>query len=794
MKEPPVQVIELGVHDFLELTLKVGGPRADIRPYSRAAQGIITHNSITSRRSSAYQREVSTRHEFTWNNYQLIVRGRIDGLEDDGTTLYLEEIKSSFRPLSEISSEEQPFHLAQLRLYHHFTAVRYPEQQVIPILTYANPETLEERSITFDWTPASSRHFFERLALALLRRIDDKQHWRMLRDASIQQLQFPYPQQRAGQAELMQAVTTALQQQHDLLAEAATGIGKTMGVLYPAIRQFPENQEFSRIFYLTAKSAGVEVARAALQTLREQGLRLRTLVLQAKQRVCPMFDGTRPECDEQYCPYAENLYARIDNILPQLLVEDDFSPELIAHVSEVEKLCPFELALELSLYSDLIICDYNYVFDPMVVLKRFFFPGLPNDNVFLLDEAHNLVPRSREMYSAWLCEETIQTIRLLLGTGRPTLAANCQAMLAQFAQWHELLAFENTQAQPLDSLPETTLQCLDALLENLCEALVDLPRGELRYQTLDCFFELRRFSKIAAQSTHDYAVYLHGEGRHLRLRLLCLHPGPLLRERIARSIATVFFSATLSPLSYYQELLGARFGSKGLSLPSPFPPENRLYLHIPEVSTKYTTREATKPTVAQVILNVARAKQGNYLAFFPSYAYMGAVWAEIMLQKPGDIITISQKPGMTLTQQVAFLNTVCAVGDEKTKIGLAVMGGLFGEAIDLPGEQLIGAIIVGPGLPGVNLEQELLRDYFDQERDDSGFYYAYMVPGMTRVIQAAGRVFRTPQDRGVIILVDDRFLEPPYRNLLPPDWDAEEAEFSREDYQQALSDFWNHTP
>jgi len=780
-------VIEIGVHDFLALTLKLGGLGAGTASRAQLSAGIAAHGELALRRPEGYQREAGISCAFEWGDYRLVVRGRIDGLLDDDAGLLVEEVKTTYRPLEKIRPDEHPYHLAQLQLYHHFICVRRPGVRVRPVLTYVCVPTGAERAFPQSWTPEESRRFFEELALALLRAEEDTRRWRKLRDDSLQALRFPFPELREGQAELMAAVATAINGRQDLLVEAATGIGKTLGALFPTILGLVEDCGYARIFYLTAKGSGAEVVRDALGLLRAQGLKLRALYLTAKERICPYPAGNRPDCDAMDCPCAVDFFPRAAKLLPELLQAEEWTPEFIAEAAKRAELCPFELSLELSLHADLIVGDYNYVFDPNVYLRRFFWPGRPADSLFIVDEAHNLVTRAREMYSATLEEAELKVILDLLPD--PTLHACAKPLQARCASWRDDLSFEGAKAMRLPELPVDFQAELDGFLTPLGELLAVLPRGATRSSVRERYFELAHCSRIAAGLSAADAVYVSGaQAGRLRARLFCPHPGQQLRRRLNNSTTSIFLSATLSPLDYYRELLGAREGAEQLSLPSPFSPENRLYLHVPGVSTRYSKREETKPTVAKVVLDTARAHHGNYLAFFPSYAYLSTVWAEIMADAPRDLYVHAQKPNMRRDEQVAFLQEVCSL-DGNAHLGLAVMGGLFGEAVDLPGERLVGVIIVGPGLPSINPEQELIREYFD-ERDGEGFYQAYIVPGIIRVVQAAGRVFRTPEDRGVVVLMDDRFLEEQYRGLLPEDWCADDAEFSTEAYKKRLQQFW----
>lgn len=779
-------IIEVGVHSLLELAFKTGGLNAGFAAPTRLQAGVAAHAALGSRRPAGYQREVAIAHTFAAGEYCLIVRGRIDGVLEDDDGILVEELKTTYLPVEALRPDTYPAHTAQLQLYHHFMCARRPGERVRAALTYLNPATGAERTFTLPWTPAESEAFFTALALELLRIEEDCRRWLAVRDAGLRALTFPFPDPRDGQTELMAAVELAIMRRQDLLAEAATGIGKTMGALFPALRRLGD-AGYARIFYLTAKTSGAESVRQSLEILRARGLRLRTLYLQAKERVCPLAGPEKPECDADECPYAVDFYPRAARALPGLLHHESWTPELIADAAEREQLCPFELALELSRYADCIVGDYNYVFDPGVYLRRFFWPGQPPDNLLIIDEAHNLVPRAREMYSATVEEAALRELAALYPD--PALTACLDPLLARFARWREDLAFEGAKALPLPELPKEFPGELDAVIAVLGERLAALPRGPLRTTIKDHFFELLHADRIAAELTGDDVCFVAAAGKATaRLRLFCPHPARHLRRRLERGTAAIFLSGTLAPVDYFRALLGVREGAGSVHIPSPFPPEHRLYLHVPDVSTRYSAREATRPSVARVILDTVRAHRGNYLAFFPSYAYLGTVWAELTLERPEDIDLYAQKPGMSRDAQAAFLHQVCTPA-ERAHLGLAVMGGLFGEAVDLPGEQLVGVIVVGPGLPGLSPESELIRAYYD-EREQDGFYHAYIVPGLIRVVQAAGRVFRTPHDRGVVILMDDRFLDDPYRALLPLDWGADDPEFSTRNYRERLAEFW----
>lgn len=778
-----MHTVEMGVLEFLQAGMRVGGLGGVGLARGRALAAANAHYATAARRSPEWKREAPVRLVFEGKGCRLTVRGRVDALLVTPHEVVVEEIKATWRPLAGVQAGDNPLDVAQLRLYHHFACTTYPDRRVGAALTYVEAGTGAERSFRMDWEPEESRAFAESLAVVVLEQAAEARDWRRVRDRSLAALKFPFPELREGQGALLAAVEGAIKRRSDLLVEAATGIGKTMAVLYPALRNLGR-EGYSRIFYLTAKTAGAQAAAQAVALLREQGMRLRVLYLQAKERMCPLAGPDRPDCLEGFCPYAERFNARVGKAVLPLLAQEEITPEAVLAAGMRDTLCPFELALEVALGADLIVCDYNYAFDPAVHLRRFFAPGEPADNLFLVDEAHNLVPRGREMYSATLTEQSLGQAREALGLDAGPLAERLFAVAARFPELRARIEEEGGAACLLESLPENLADQVAAAVEAGGEMLPEMPPSPERRQVADTHYALAHFSRIAACLDNNYAIYAEPH----RLRLFCLNPGPRLAARLEHATAAIFLSGTLSPARYFETMLGAREGAGHLVLPSPFPRENRLYLHVPEISTRYVRREETKPTVAQVIVDVARARPGSYLAFFPSYAYLGSVAAEIAIARPEGVTVIVQRPGMRRREQGDFLRQVSVAGPG-SRLGLAVMGGLFGEAVDLPGEQLVGVIIVGPALPPRSMELELIRAHFD-EPDGEGFLYAYVIPGMIRVIQAAGRVFRTPEDRGVVVLLDDRFLQEPYRELLPADWGAEDAGFSTPHYRERLEEFW----
>lgn len=782
--------LTIGVKELLEILYHPDSLGERFNSSERATEGIEGHRLIRDRRPKEYRSEIPVEFEYAWDEYLLTIRGRIDGMLETEDTIELEEIKTTYTPLESLSSNTYPIHEAQLKLYIYFLQTTLPQKTVFGKLTYLNLDDLSEKSFEIKITETEGAVLLSSLAAPYLAGIKNRHLWRELRNHSLNSWDFPFPQKRMGQEELLDGVQQALDTETPLFLEAATGIGKTIGVLYPTLKNLAKTNRYDQVFFLTAKTAGKEIIKKTLLRAGEQGLHLRSVFIEAKERVCLHPDC---ECTPESCPCASGYYIRSAEILPDLLAAELILPETIAEIAQKYELCPFELSLDLSLFADLIIGDYNYVFDPTVYLKRFFQGEKRHDFVFLVDEAHNLVQRGREMYSALLSQNQLQTLRDNLINSDKYLLETIEKLADFFALWQNQLREDNRQGMLLTQLPEMFEPTLARLISLVEQWLTENRHAENNKAVRELFFELLDMLRTIGYLCPEYAIYLLNEQGNLVLRLYCRNPASLLRKRLELARTTIFFSATLSPPEYFQRLLIGNTDAQSLKLLSPFPQENRLYLQIPGVDTRFKQREQSAEKLAKIAVDMALAHHGNYMAFFPSYAYLNAVKPLIQHLAGSKIDVFSQSPKMSDRQKQAFLRRVTDTSRNCSGLGLAVLGGIFGEGVDMPGDSLIGVLIVGPGLPTISAEQELIQMWF-QEQENAGFLYAYMIPGIIRVIQSAGRVFRGPNDRGLVLLVDDRFLQEEYRDLLPPDWFLAGRPFSEENYQKAITDFWDDTP
>lgn len=777
--------IRVGVRDLLETLFHAKDLGGSFRAAADAAEGTGGHRLVAARRPPGYCSEVQVEYAYERAPYRLIVRGRIDGLLETDEGVVVEEIKTTYASLSGLTLSTYPVHAAQLQLYQYFWWALHPGTAVRGRLTYLNLNDLSERSFVVESTADGGRGLFESLAGAFLDAVEDLDLWRQQRDRSIEALEFPFSEVRPGQAELMDMVRLALEQERDLFVEAATGIGKTVAVLYPALKGFVSGGHYKQVFFLTAKTAGKEILRKTLTAAQAKGLHLRTVFIDAKERSC-LHAGA--ECHPESCSCAVDYYDRAARAMPAVLAREMMTPEVIRDCAARESLCPFELSLDLALRADLVVADYNYVFDPRVYLKRFFLEGR-RDYLFLIDEAHNLVTRGREMHSAALSTVELGDFRAVADAAGGDLPAALAEVDGFFDAWRREMQVEARPALLLAGVPELLVPTLGKLQASL-EQFLRARRGHpLRQAALEFYFHVTAFARLAAAADRNYAVYVKEDGGHVHLRLFCLNPGPLLRRRLEAAGTAVFFSATLTPHEYFQELLGGGPDSLSLQLPSPFPLENRLYLHVRGIDVRYRARDDSAPALARCAANMVAAHRGNYLMFFPSYSYLQKVAPLVKSLLAGKAETHCQHPGMTERQKMEFIRHVTDTRTGRSNLGLAILGGLFGEGVDMPGEQLVGVLIVGLGLPTLDEEQELIRAYFE-ERNGRGNLYAFFIPGLIRVVQSAGRVFRSPEDRGVVLLVDERYADERYQEMLPPDWFMPGRDFSPPDYRVSLKEFW----
>ena len=755
-------------------------------------QGGKIHRKLQKKEGLSYHAEVPLKILISYEDYDLGLEGRADGIiydEEDLESVVIDEIKGMYGDVTELA-EPLEVHLAQAKCYAYVFASQNHLDRIGVRMTYCSLDTEEIQRFQNSFSVEELENWFGDLLEAYHPWADFQYQWNRTRQASISDVEFPFPY-RKGQKKLVADVYRSILREKILFIQAPTGTGKTIATIFPAVKAVGEELA-DRIFYLTAKTATAAVAKDTFLLLAEQGYRGKTVLITAKDKICPMEERT---CNPEQCPYAKGHYDRINEALYGLLQREDLlSREVLLAWAKEKMVCPFELSLDAASWADNIICDYNYAFDPNVYLKRFFAEGVRGDYLFLVDEAHNLVERAREMYSEHLKKEEFLEMKKLLKSFGKRPARNlerCSRIMLAWKRDCEKVLF-------LSDVDELVFAVM-----NVCTDIDELLRhnvlGEKKKTVQEFYFKLRNFLHLAEEADEHYRMYCDfGDDGGFWLHLFCVDPSRLLQERLDRGRATVFFSATLLPVNYYKELLCAKTDVYAIYAESVFDPGRRAICIASDVTSRYTRRSPEEyEKYAAYISRIVSCRNGNYMVFFPSYRFLEQV-RECFQEdsskagdaRGADTEVICQTSGMTEEEKEAFLEKF-EEEREGTLVAFCVMGGVFSEGIDLVKEKLIGAILVGAGLPQIGNERDVMRRFFD-ERQRDGFAYAYLYPGMNKVIQGAGRVIRTAEDRGIIALLDERFLQSSYQRTFPREWSDYQI-CSLETVKEQMERFWNET-
>ncbi|NLX76740.1 MAG: ATP-dependent DNA helicase [Clostridiaceae bacterium] len=786
--------INVSVRDLVSFSIPVD----DTRTFSLASahEGIEGHmfiHGLLKQRIEpfgTYRQEVSVSTTFSHDIFLLQISGRLDGLIEMNGVFTLCEIKTTDRQLDLLDDSSNPAYWAQGRCYAYIVAKEKGLNKININLLYLHRKTREIRMFEQTLTFSELEKFFHSLVFPYINSIKKHIEWQDLRNNSIHELSFPFPEFRKGQRKMSAAVFRAIRDGNRQFIQAPTGIGKTLGAMFPAIKAMGEGFA-DKIFYLTARNTTQAVAVKTYEMMAEKGLRLKTLQITAKEKVCFSPDT---QCTEDECPYLADYLQKSRKVISGILNETDFfNRDYIERTARENGLCPFELSLDLSLSADLIICDYNYVFDPRVYLKRFF-QDKPSEKVCLLiDEAHNLPDRAREMYSAELRRSMIRTVYQKIRKPLPHLAKSLKKVRKALLSYIDKTSARFAARKPFpwvtddNAPPSELIKPVENFLYQAESVLNDETPYPFKDELAALFFELVHFSRIYDLYGENYATVYCREKGDFTVKLLCIDPAPMLRKRMDNSKGTVFFSATLSPPAYFREVLGGSEDDGFLILPSPFPREN-LYLYIDNtVSTRYRHRDDALSYLVECIHKCVSAKTGNYMVFFPSFEYMQKAAGEYMNRYPDDMLLI-QEQNMDENRREEFLAHFSQYG-ENTLVAFAVMGGIFSEGIDLKGECLSGVVVVGVGLPKICEERDIIKRYY-HKKNGKGFDFAYTFPGLNKVQQAAGRVIRSEHDRGFVILIDDRFTTPRYREIMPSEWFPLITPKLGNNLADGLRDFW----
>lgn len=829
--------IRVSVRQLVEFILREGS--IDNRKLGGAdtamQDGSRIHRMIQKRMGSEYHAEVGLM--YTWNtpDYDIIIEGRADGIIDynwgehiravpikketlpalvpaEEDKVIVDEIKGTYRELKRIQ-KPAGVHLAQAKCYAFMYAWENHLEQIGIRMTYCHMETEELKYFHEDYTFDEIKQWFCDLMEEYKKWADFQFAWNILRTESIKNLVFPYPY-REGQKELAAYVYQTIYHRRKLFLEAPTGVGKTISTVFPAVKSMGEGMA-EKIFYLTAKTITRTVAEECFGLLQKNGLRMKTIVLTAKDKICFLKQSeeereNEAECNPAACPYADGHFDRINDAMYDLLThEEHFTREKLLAYAKKHRVCPFEFSLDMSLFSDAVICDYNYVFDPRVYLKRFFAEGMgKRDYVFLIDETHNLLDRGREMYSAALMKNTFLRIKRLIKDISPRIAKlldKCNKELLDMKRQCENYCKEEC----IDGF----VMALNRLYAAMDDFLDEHDTFPDKKEIMEFYFNTAHFLNIYEILDDNYVVYsqLMDDGDFM-LKLFCVNPARNLRQCMQKGRSTILFSATLLPIQYYKKLLGGEQADYEVYAKSTFDEAKKALLIANDVTSKYARRgEDEYRRIARYIYEVVRQRHGNYMVFLPSHLFLEKVydWFVKEYYDKEHMECIVQEDYMSEAKREEFLLRFQGAGDcnfsgcvhnlekgtemkktdDRILIGFCVMGGIFSEGIDLKHDSLIGAVIVGTGIPQVGCERQLLKEYFDMQ-GENGFNYAYRYPGMNKVLQSAGRVIRTAEDIGVVALLDERFLEPQYRRMFPREWSRYEI-VNVSQISRKVESFWN---
>ncbi|WP_308636822.1 ATP-dependent DNA helicase [Paenibacillus silvisoli] len=782
--------VELSVRALVEYAYRGGDIESGFHAVSSLTEGTKAHQRIQKQYGELDRKEVYVSAEIAKDGLLFVIDGRCDGLlaeGEEGGLLVVDEIKSTRGRLPEGIEDTYPVHWAQAKCYAYMIAKDRELEELAVQLTYVQVESEEERRFRQTVTLAELTAFVHEMVNRYYACATQQVRHEELRDRSIKELAFPFPAYREGQRKLAGAVYQTIAGGHKLFAKAPTGIGKTISTIFPSVKAIGEGR-LQRFVYSTAKTITRTAAEEAFALLQSRGLHIQTVTMTAKEKICFQEEV---RCSKEHCPFADGHYDRINEALLDLRSNETLiTREVVERYARKHTVCPFEFSLDAAYGADAMIGDYNYVFDPRVSLKRLF-EEQKRRTAVLVDEAHNLVDRAREMYSSELNKaEFLEAQRAYKGVNAEVHKAAKAVNDYYIAQRK---AIGETRQDVTAELPQTLVELVGQFAAAAEKELLAAGGGSgASAVLLELYFRCVSFVRIAELFDERYVAYTEVVRNDVRTKLFCLDPSHLLRLMSKGYKAMVFFSATLTPLHYFMDMLGgagasnkgededeadgADTGDYSVVIPSPFSAE-QLEVTIAPLSTRYQDRERTKAPIAALIGKLTQERKGNYLVFFPSYAYMNDAYEQYCLHVgideasvvgSGGIRTIVQGQGMTEAEREAFLAAFQG-GSEDTLVGFAVMGGMFSEGIDLVGDRLTGVVVVGVGLPQIGLERDIMKAYFDRS-GRNGFDYAFLYPGMNKVLQAGGRLIRSEQDRGCLLLIDDRYLQPQYNRLLPPEW------------------------
>lgn len=770
--------VNLSVHDIVDVLLRRGHLDRRVFNQSSMLEGTRLHSLYQKEQGSDYLAEYSVQYSFFCGDYIYNVSGKADGviIGRDGE-ITVEEIKTTVADLNQFYDDHGEWHLGQAMFYAYIIAKQKNKQSITVRLTYLKQGNFrQQKRVEKTYSIEELEGFTNNIILRYTQYMKEIRALKMERDDSCKDLPFPFKEYRVGQKDIIDFVSQALDDKETVYLEAPTGIGKTISTLYPAVRRFGDHKA-DLVFYLTSKNSIKRIAMNAMNLFIQSGAKTKAIEFTAQDAFC--FNDKVGHCNPDECPFAKNYYDKLlDTIFDSLHEESFFDRQTLTKICMEKKMCPFQFQLDLAMYCDVLVCDYSYVFDyhDRLGLKQ---DSLDNKRAYLLvDECHNLPDRVRDMYSTEMTKAIFEEA-----------LPYCGNKAFEFLKGDIRIAINEIDAIPFDAedpnvlaegvyihkeLPSQFLTAINAILTDFKDILKKQPQL-VSDQLLEFFYAVNSFYYLAGLLSDDilgpaFLCYSRIENGELRsIRIANLDSKPIIKDAVEAFHATCFFSATLSPKEYYIDLLGGDIQNKEniLILPSPFPKENRKVFVDMNLSLRYKDRQLTLEHVYQEIKAAIQSKRGNYFVFCPSFQYLENIKDLFEHDEEGlDIDLFSQERSMREYDREAFLSHF-DVENERTTVGLVVLGGVFSEGIDLIGDRLIGAIVISIGLPQIGFERNQLKDYYDRidEDEKKGFAYAYSYPGINKVLQASGRVIRSENDKGFMLFIDSRYRQPLYQKL-----------------------------
>lgn len=771
--------LKIGIGEMVSFLYASGDLTAETFQNVSQLEGIKAHQYIQNKYQDGDQKEVSVKTVYTYKDQTYAIQGRMDGLLNRPEGVCIEEIKSTRKDIFDPLFMPNLEHEAQLKMYAFLYMYLEDLESIQGRLTYIELAKYQTKSIDYFFTRLDLQTFFEDSIESYGAWLIQLEAHLKLKKDSLNDLKFPFETYRQGQRDLMKSVYHSMKKSEVLFAIAPTGIGKTMATLFSTLKALSDDQE--KIFYCSAKNQGKKVAVESMATLHQQGLQTKTIEITSKDDICFL---EKRECDPDKCPFAKGFFDRLTDAMKDMFTHESLMTRAVVEsYARKHTICPFEFSLFISYYVNVIICDYNYVFDPRIHLVRYF-----DDDTYkpklLIDEAHNMIPRSRDMFSATLLKSDLITLRKAGSKLKPSIRHSIQKLIERFDHFEAEL--EEANFKSYVSVDMTYLELVSNLMMKITNALKETPKYPRKFEVMEGYMKLLTLSVIAGYYDTPFRFNVIRQTDDLELTIQCLDASRYIHETLThKSHGAVFFSATLYPIDYYQTLISKGLGQV-IQIPSPFDPENLKILTNDRIDTRYKSREQSIQPITEAIETMVKSKVGNYIVFFPSYQYLNQVKEALPLELDIDIIVQSRQMETATRDQIMALFKRDLV---RSQVAFFVMGGIFSEGIDYVGDMLSGVIIVGVGLPMVNESNQQLRAYYD-ETFKRGFDYAYTYPGMNKVIQAVGRVIRKDDDYGVAILMDDRFVTPLYKRLMPKEWQAKQVIRTTDHLNHELEHFW----